>query len=443
MTAPHITVSYVGRFPIDWVPEKDDASASSDLLRRTDSRFRDFVARTLDEARNAMADDGLTPAQRAEKIKLLRVVLDRADDANSCIKLSHPPPSLDTSPESIRLYYRLFLQAIMGDLQTHLIVPWGNREATSSDGSSGSKHKNEAAGEDDMTGRPSARDAADRRAQRAVPQWYGNRCILTGTVKPQGCHILPVRAKHVDRDRIWDLITIFWDIRRPTDALLAAVEGREQENILPLTQTAHALFDAFYFALRPVAHPRTPTSKIFLQVVYLRSPSGQRIVTDWSHRKFGGLFDFRRGLEDKDDKGDKDDNGSVVQHGDVYELATNDAEAHPLPSEQFLQVQYAAHTLLSGMRAAGSLKDTFSGPPPDNDAAGDGGEDDNITGAGPGVPGYWLELIQEAQSLGILDEDAAARWSRDFARQAQQDADDAAELEAAYRDSQVSDDLSY
>lgn len=102
---------------------------------------------------------------------------------------------------------------------------------------------------------------------------------------------MPVRAKYADHDQTWDALCLFWPHRRPADV---TVHGQEHRNILPLTHTAHALFDAFYFALRPVAHPQTPSTRIFLQVVYLRDPDGQRIATHWDHRRFGGLCDFRR-----------------------------------------------------------------------------------------------------------------------------------------------------
>ncbi|CAK7221692.1 hypothetical protein SBRCBS47491_004612, partial [Sporothrix bragantina] len=104
-------------------------------------------------------------------------------------------------------------------------------------------------------------------------------------------------------------------------------------------------------------------------------------------------------------------------------------------------VQYAAHTLMSGMLAAGALRDTFSGTPPDEDGGDSGVDDDNDdTYPCPGVPDYWQVFIQEAQNLGILDEDAAARWGREFERQALQDAEDAAEREAAYLKSQFDGD---
>lgn len=73
---------------------------------------------------------------------------------------------------------------------------------------------------------------------------------------------------------------------------------------------------------------------------------------------------------------------------------------------------------MSGIRAAGGLRDIFRGtPPPDEDGA----------TACPSVPALWQDLIQEAQDLGILNEDAAARWGRAFAHQALRDSEDAAD----------------
>ncbi|KAL1889133.1 hypothetical protein Sste5346_009080 [Sporothrix stenoceras] len=137
--------------------------------------------------------------------------------------------------------------------------------------------------------------------------------------------------------------------------------------------------------------------------------------------RFGGLCDFRRTPHPKSPaqhQHEPEHVCSVLQHGDVYELVTDDPDSHPLPSERLLKVQYGLHQIMSDMRAAGGLRDVFRGtPPPDEDGA----------NPCPSIPTLWQDLIQEAQDLGILTEDAAARWGRAFARQALQDSEDAAD----------------
>lgn len=429
MASPNIVVTYVGRYAADWVPHNTPIASHLHSPRQTDDRFKAFVARTLEEAKH---DDTLTPACRAERIKLIHAILERAEDTNGCINTGLDP---NASPDDLERYYRYFLTAIINDLQSHLVVHWGIRKGNSSDDNPGKPKDNddgkvEHDGKDDKNSKPTERDAADKRAQRVVPRWYGNKCLLTGTARPKGCHILPVRAKYANHVRTWDLIKTFCDIKAPEDVF---VQGKEHENVLPLTQTAHALFDGFYFALRPIEHPQTPSTRVFVQVVYLRTPEGERITSHWDHRRFGGLYDFRRipNPRSPTDHQREPENECHVQHGDVYELVTDDPDAHPLPSHRLLQVQFAAHTLMSGMRAAAALKDTFSGTPPP-----DAGGSSSCTS----VPALWQDLIDEAQVLGILDEGMAARWGSEFARQAQQDAEDKAAFEAAYLESLRDDD---
>ncbi|CAK7218086.1 hypothetical protein SCUCBS95973_003370 [Sporothrix curviconia] len=401
MAAPSITVSYVGRFPINWAPhEHGMPSSDPSPAPRTHPRFIEFLSRSLEKAKANEMD--LTAAKRAERITFIRLVLERAQDPNGRIQgvvfdEDVIGRSASAGEEDIEDAYDTFLNGHMRRLLESGTLPWKK----------GKKAANEQPGDDNAT----RRDAADLKAQKDVPALYNHRCVLTGTTKPEGAHIVPVRAKNADHDITWRLLRMFWPLRRPDDV---TVPGKEHMNILPLTQTAHTLFDAYHFALRPIAHPQTPSTRIFLQVVYLRDTDGQRIDTRWDHRRFGGLFDFRRAPLPTS-TAQHEHECPAIQHGDLYELFTDDPIAHPLPSERLLQVQYGMHQIMSGMCAAGALRDTFDGtPPPDNDG------DSPL----PSVPDLWAVLIQEAQDLGILDADAAALWGREFARQARADAEE-------------------
>ncbi|KAK3938870.1 hypothetical protein QBC46DRAFT_343131 [Diplogelasinospora grovesii] len=57
-----------------------------------------------------------------------------------------------------------------------------------------------------------------------------------------------------------------------------------------------------------------------------------------------------------------------IETGDVYEIATTDPDAYPLPSFDLLDLQYyALHRVSSCIKAAGSLKTIFKGDPPNVD----------------------------------------------------------------------------
>ncbi|OAA54582.1 hypothetical protein SPI_08828 [Niveomyces insectorum RCEF 264] len=243
------------------------------------------------------------------------------------------------------------------------------------------------------------RPAADAKAQIEVPKWYNERCILSGLIKPHGAHIVPVRiTKDADVSEIWKILGCFWPLPA-IDGIM--VEGREETNILPLCPDAHGLWDRFTFAIRPIEHPTDPQHRIYIQMVWLKDldSDGGLITGNWDHSRSGSIADFRRG---------QDGMYPAIKHGDVYELVTQDPEERPLPSLRLLQMQYGAHKLLAGIRAAGALKAIFSDDPPDDQ----GPVPFNVS-----VPREWKSLLEAAVDAGILNDKAAQCWGRAFVRE--------------------------
>lgn len=223
-------------------------------------------------------------------------------------------------------------------------------------------------------------------------------CVLTGESGAQGAHILPVRVTRGGERQlldVWDSLRCFW----PLPALQElAVRGQEATNILPLSPSAHARWDRFEFALRPVAHPTDPTRHLYLQMVWLgrvgqKEPGGLSTLNDEPANDADGrprMADVR---------------GRCVEHGDVFELVSSDPAAFPLPSFRMLEIQHAVHKLMAGMRAAATLRFIFGGDPPPDEGP--------VPEAVP-APRLWSELLDLAVDEGIVDADAARRWNQAF-----------------------------
>lgn len=153
------------------------------------------------------------------------------------------------------------------------------------------------------------RGAADKNAQAVVPTWYKGRCILSGLIKAQGAHIVPVRdVKIRNPSAYWNMLSCFW----PLPALKELViKGREVTNTLPLCPDAHALWDQYHFAIRPIEDPSDHQHRIYIQMVWLKDldTEGGLMSGAWDHDGSSSIADFRR-------RG----NGMYppVKHGDVY-----------------------------------------------------------------------------------------------------------------------------
>lgn len=169
--------------------------------------------------------------------------------------------------------------------------------------------------------------------------------------------------------------------------------GYEARNILPLDVKAHRMWDRFCFALRPIQHPTDPTHKLYLQLVWLTGMNTQTglVFDDWplpSDMTSEGAF-------------------HPVRQGQVFLLSTTSPETHPLPSVGMLEIQYAVHRHLAGIRAAGALAEIFSEDPPDDDG--------RPMGTMPLSP-KWQMLLEAAVEEKVLDGKAAQLWAKSFIR---------------------------
>ncbi len=240
----------------------------------------------------------------------------------------------------------------------------------------------------------------DRAAQSLVPTWYGGKCVLSGgSITTEGAHIVPVRAIGGDLNRLkgfWEALKMFWLL--PEMGRLADL-SHEVKNILPLDVKAHHMWDRYCFALRPIEHPTDPAHNLYLQLVWMTDMSLQAglIFEDWEHQRKGSFPNCRNMTPE----------GAFhpVRQGQVFLLTTLSPETHPLPSTRMLQMQFAVHKIMAGIRAAGALREIFSERPPDDDG--------RPTGTMSLSP-TWEAMLDAAVEAGVLDSAVAQRWTKAF-----------------------------
>ncbi|EFX01829.1 hypothetical protein CMQ_8295 [Grosmannia clavigera kw1407] len=412
-------VTFFGRRSIQWVPTPEEFNAlvgaghgnlnvevgaalgdinavlhnfnaEINIAPLADPRFLDYLR---DEINKPIQEpQNLSPTARIEKRMWSLAILNIALDPTASILTATPEPYI------LRFPYEVVLYGLIGTLSAHTSAWLIGRG-----------------------GRGPPREYADVKAQREVPTFYNNRCLLTGTMKPQGAHIIPVRAKAVNRMDTWNTLSMFWPL---PEVETLDLHGRERENILPLTHTVHDMWDSFHFGIRPIEHPTNPQHHLYIQMVWLIDMNGDRVESDWSHAGFGSASDYRRGSTP---------NFPAVQHGDVYELETDNPTTEPLPSLHFLHIQYAIHKIMAGIRAAGSLRELFNDDPP-SDVGGYGARVDNIDDindiADIDVPPMWQPILEAAVNAGVLTKEKALLWGKAFSKEAKDKAEADAEAEA-------------
>ena len=87
-----------------------------------------------------------------------------------------------------------------------------------------------------------------------------------------------------------------------------------------------------------------------------------------------------------------------MKHGDVYEIATENPDSHPLPSFQRLDMRYALDRATASLTSRGLLKTIFRGDPP----AGCSEAEGEIV-----ISADWFHLLLHAWEEGVLDDTAA------------------------------------
>lgn len=432
-----LDVSYIGRHHLDWYPAGGHPAPASSPPRDqqkaqyaststpsqpspdTESHLRaDFIAYVQDRLRSFNSNPN-SNTKLAERKKDLVSALVVALDPEALIFL-FSSEYLKLLGISTDTYFYDVLSVVLGRISavTQIWEPDAKSSKKRKKRADETGSEDEKDDKDDSGGKGLSRPAGDRRAQNTVPGWYDKRCVLSGLPYPEAAHIVPVRITR-DRDNLiepWNALSGLWPLPRLEELRTA---GLETANILPLNPGTHRLWDEYQFALRPIANPdddydhqstgANPPKSIYIQMVWLDDEHPNAVATaapaQRDHLRLGGLVDFRR----------PDSQGHFVgvEHGDVYKITTTDPTRWPLPSFRLLQLQYGAHKLLGGMRAAGALREIFGGEPPDPDDFGVLGDFSNLgTGAlsDVAVPDEWRWLAERAVDAGVLGPNDAHNW---------------------------------
>lgn len=333
---------------------------------------------------------------------------------------------VETQPEAFRASMRshqsktreelfLFWSHNHINLVRHMESTWSRRFCEQSEGTEPPEKKRKTNTAEPAKSSRTSRSAEARHAQEVVPRWYGGRCVLSGGTLTEAAHIIPYRSTGRVDFKFLRILQQFWQV---DDKRWAMAIGKEMENIIPLQVDAHRMWDTYKFALRPILHPKDPEKKILVQMVWLCNldqkdglVSGKR-----DHEGLGTIANFRRGQnttfppsQAQISYGDTSEMTTKafppVLHGDTFEITTIDPAKYPLPSYCFLEIQFAVHRLLAGMRAEGSLRDMFGGDPP---------EGADPVPAGTELDSQWESLLKAAVEAKVLDPEAAEKWRAAF-----------------------------
>lgn len=108
---------------------------------------------------------------------------------------------------------------------------------------------------------------ATSNAEKVVSSWYGRQCSITSVKVYDAAPIVNLQAfKGIGEESltVWRHLRVFWPALENTQTF--DIFGKELENILPLSPTAHRLWQTNKLGLRPTSHPHDPNS-IYFQVV--------------------------------------------------------------------------------------------------------------------------------------------------------------------------------
>jgi hypothetical protein len=186
------------------------------------------------------------------------------------------------------------------------------------------------------------------------------------------------------------------------------LETNDVGNILPLSPSAHRMWDDHHFALRPIKDKQSPDTIIYLQFDFelaLNPQTGKRMKSPlWNRAPLAHSY----GVEGSECE------LHALRHGDVLKFETSDPINCPLPSFSLLQLQYALHRLVASFNAGGGLHNLFRGPPPSGHAVSQyeacASEDEE-------------ELLRLAVLVDIITEEEADLWRAGFLRYTQEKAE--------------------
>lgn len=222
--------------------------------------------------------------------------------------------------------------------------------------------------------REAAWTKATNNAEKVVPSLYGRQCSITSVKVYDAAPIVDLQAfKGIGEESltVWRHLRVFWPALEKIQTF--DIFGKELENILPLSPTAHRLWHINKAGLRPIPHPNDPNS-IYLQVVWFQNYHND---IGWSKPVSPPIDkDLRDTRREVVDSATQLSGCQYILHGDVYEFRTTSATTRPLPNLRFLQLRYAVQKLFAGVQAAGEALEKPSGREE---------EPPNVTNSGPSV----------------------------------------------------------
>ncbi|EER36787.1 conserved hypothetical protein [Histoplasma capsulatum H143] len=202
-----------------------------------------------------------------------------------------------------------------------------------------------------------------------------HRCILTGWPNPEAAHIYPFcllraaqrepRASH----RFWHLLGIFWEKERVDrwkaelfrDSPNLTDPGDTCSNMLSLDKTAHALWGAGRFALRPVALS-ADRKAMQIEFYWQKKPAHGKDEIDLlsEPETSRGLYDYDDGEGLSCITGKRGKNGQpkyeALVSGQRVTVNTDDPDKRPLPSWDLLEMQWVLQRV-AGMSGAAEPSD--------------------------------------------------------------------------------------
>lgn len=310
---------------------------------------------------------------------------------------------------------------------TDLTIP-AKRESVDEGGPLGTLTKKcrldqEEEDQDDQKEKGDRDEQEDKAAQEKVRHYYNQISVPTGHGMSEGAHIFSVSAR-ARADTLWDLLANFWteeEVATWDDAITSS-KGR-LKNILPMEPTAHALFDRFTFALRPVRCPEQPDKRIYLQFDMDLEVDPDKFKRR-QPKNLLPLINYRAPVRGK---GEGNQAYEVIRHGQILEIENTDGDENKLPSFDILDITYTLTRIIGALRSAGLLALMFQGQPPEVDPVAAGKVTSPATTAlANQLPAFQEAMLEAALEAGVITEETMPGWrqvavAQEVAKQADED----------------------
>lgn len=353
-----IKFTFVGNHAINWDP-MTPAPQQAPTNDQTE-RFDAFLKAELEKCKNKTGEyHGKSTLWRADRTKHMLALQAALCDPSSSLAISGSTNDFDEP----------FVNNLAG-IRT-LMATWSNKPP------------------EDVR-REAAWTKATSNADKVVPSWYGRQCSITSIKIYDAAPIVDLQAvKGIGEESltVWRHLRVFWPALEKIQTF--DIFGKELENILPLSPTAHRLWHINKAGLRPIPHPHDPNS-IYLQVVWFQNYHND---IDWSKPVSPPIDkDLRDTRREVVDSATQLSGCQYILHGDVYEFRTTSATTRPLPNLRFLQLRYAVQKLFAGVQAAGEALEKPSGKEE---------EPPNVTNSDAGFGAWPRQGLECIFSMGV------------------------------------------